>query len=94
VGSFRYILRLLSARVSTILLVGVVLGLLASPTLAQIEDDGSCVYNRRVYPDGYEMCQGGQQVRCEEGSWGDIGMCDEPEPEPPPEAGGGDVDYR
>lgn len=68
--------------------------LLAGSGQAQIEDDGSCVYNRRVYPNGYEMCQAGQQVRCEDGAWGDIGMCDDPEPGPPPVTGGGDVDMR
>ena len=68
--------------------------LLGAATAPAQEDDGGCVYDRRIYPDGYEMCQGGQLMRCEDGAWGDIGMCDDPEPGPPPRTGGGDVELR
>ena len=58
------------------------------------EDDGGCVYDRRIYPEGTEMCQAGQRVRCDDGAWGDIGMCDRDEPGPPPRTSGGDVEVR
>jgi len=64
----------------------------AFPAASQIEDVGGCVYNRVIYPEGTEVCQGGTLKRCESGGWGDIGMCDESEmPEPRP--GGGDRAY-
>ncbi len=66
--------------------------LLASITSAQMDDDGSCVYNRSVYPDGAQLCQGGQLMECDEGAWADIGECDDPRPEPAPISGGGDVE--
>lgn len=62
--------------------------LLAGTGIAQ-EDQGGCVYNRAVYPEGSEMCQSGSLMRCGEGAWGDIGFCDQ-EPMPEPVSGGGD----
>lgn len=61
---------------------------------AYADEEGGCAYNRVIYPEGTEMCQGGQQVRCEDGAWGDIGLCDDAEPGPPPRTGGGDVEIR
>ena len=65
------------------------LGFAASAT-AQDGQDG-CVYDRQVYPDGTEMCQSGNLVRCEDGAWSDEGDCPD-QPMPPPDTGGGDVD--
>lgn len=62
--------------------------LLTGAGLAQ-EDEGGCVYNRAVYPEGTEMCQSGSLMRCGEGAWGDIGFCKQ-EPMPEPVSGGGD----
>ena len=75
-----------ATRFSLILVVSLLLG---DAGLAQ-EDQGGCVYNRAVYPEGSEMCQSGSLMRCGEGAWGDIGFCKQ---EPMPEAisGGGDV---
>ena len=56
------------------------------------EDEGGCVFDRRVYPEGSERCQGGARVRCRDGAWSDIGLCDDPEPDPPPISDGGDVE--
>jgi hypothetical protein len=74
-------------------MTGAVMLLLAVPAAAQIEDDGSCVFNRRIYPDGYEMCRGGTLQRCEDGAWGDVGMCNESEWQEPIESGGDEVVY-
>lgn len=49
-----------------------------------------CVYNREIYPEGSQRCQAGTQMRCEQGAWGSIGMC-EGEPPPQPMPRGGDV---
>ena len=57
---------------------------------AQGNEEGGCVYNRQIYPEGYEMCQAGTQKRCDEGAWEDIGFCDGDE-DPPPRSGGGDT---
>ena len=57
---------------------------------AQDGDDG-CVYNRQIYPEGTEMCQSGNLVRCEDGAWSAEGDCPD-QPMPPPDTGGGDVD--
>jgi hypothetical protein len=59
-----------------VLLVAVVLGYGLSAG-AQDRDSGDCYYNGTNYPEGYEMCQAGTLKRCEDGSWGDIGMCSE-----------------
>jgi hypothetical protein len=69
--------------------VGVLLGSIAS---AQMDDDGGCVFDRRVYPEGEQMCQGSDLMRCSDGAWEDVGDCDEEEPGPPPIAEGGDVE--
>lgn len=53
------------------------------------EDEGGCFYNRTIYPEGAEMCQSGQLMRCEEGAWGTIGLCKK-EPMPQPVSDGGD----
>jgi len=49
----------------------------------------SCVYNRQVDPEGSERCQDGTRMRCEEGSWDDVGAC-RAEPERAPISEGGD----
>jgi hypothetical protein len=61
--------------------------LAATAALAQSE---GCVFDRRVYPEGSEVCRGGVLQRCEEGAWGDVGRCEE-EASPAPAPGGGDV---
>lgn len=66
--------------------------LLATIASAQLEDDGRCAYNRGLYPDGTQMCQGEQLMECDEGAWADVGVCDEPQPAPAPIPGGGDVE--
>ena len=71
--------------------IGIALATLAS---AQLEDDGSCVYDRSLYPDGTRMCQGEQLMECDEGAWEDVGNCDEPQPAPVPISGGGDVEMN
>jgi hypothetical protein len=76
--------------VRSILIVATFLLLWASPTLAE-DDDDSCVHNREVYPEGYELCENGTLKRCEEGAWSDIGRCDR-EDEEAPRSGGGDED--
>jgi len=60
-------------------------------TTAAAAQQAGCVYNRAIYPEGSETCRSGTLVRCEEGAWADIGLCDEAPPLPPPRAGGGDV---
>ena len=62
---------------------------LAAP--ASRAQETGCVYNRSIYPEGTEACRNGSLQRCEHGSWGDIGFCDESPPPPPPEVSGGDV---
>jgi hypothetical protein len=74
--------------VRSTLIVGTLLLLWASPTLAE-EDDGGCVHNRKVHPEGYELCENGMLRRCEEGAWSDIGRCDREATEAP-RSGGGD----
>ncbi|MFP8874152.1 MAG: hypothetical protein VCB42_06405 [Myxococcota bacterium] len=51
-----------------------------------------CTYNRSVYPEGTEMCQGEDKVRCTSGAWGSIGLCDEKPLPGAPVAEGPDVD--
>jgi hypothetical protein len=63
---------------------------LAVSAAAQDGEDG-CVYNREIYPEGTEMCQSGDLVRCEDGAWSDEGDCPN-QPMPAPDTGGGDVD--
>jgi hypothetical protein len=70
------------------LMLAAVLLLCAGPTLAE-EDDGSCVHNRELYPEGYELCENGTLRRCDEGAWADIGEC-ERDAEDRPRSGGGD----
>ncbi len=60
-------------------------------TTASIAQETGCVYNRSIYPEGTEACRDGSLQRCENGSWGDIGFCDESTPPAPPRASGGDV---
>ena len=60
----------------------------SSPVLAF--DDGQCVYNRQVYAEGTVMCQGSQRLRCDAGSWGQIGICHGHEAFPEPISSGGD----
>ena len=64
------------------------LALAASEVPAQ---QAGCVYNRTIYPEGTEACRSGTLQRCENGSWSDMGFCDDSTPPPPPEASGGDV---
>lgn len=67
--------------------------LLAASARAQDLGDGACVYNRQAYPNGTEMCQSGDLVRCEDGAWSDVGDCPN-EPMPSPNTEGGDVDVE
>ena len=67
------------------------LSLAAAPGVGA-DDEGECFFDRVLYPDGYEMCQSGTLKRCEDGSWANIGMCDD-EAMPPPVSGGGDIEY-
>ncbi len=57
------------------------------PAIGQAEDDGGCVFDSRIYPEGYEMCQWGILKRCEEGAWSDLGMCDEGKEQDPVASG-------
>lgn len=56
--------------------------LAAAPAAAQeIDEDmdhaeGGCVYDRRVYPQNAELCQDGALMRCDAGSWDEIGACE------------------
>ena len=69
------------------------LGLLL-PIAGVAQDTSGCTYNRRIYPEGTEVCRDGAMQRCTAGSWGDIGLCDhEPVPEEPI-AEGGDVELE
>jgi hypothetical protein len=65
--------------------------LIPLPSYSQSLDEEGCVLNRRIHPEGTEMCQGDSRVRCEGGAWADIGMCDGDEPGPAPIGGGGNV---
>jgi hypothetical protein len=78
--------------VKSVLIFGTLLMLWASPTLAQDLDDGGCVHNRQVYPDGYELCENGMLKRCDEGAWADIGRCDREATEAPRSEGGDDLE--
>jgi hypothetical protein len=70
-------------------MLGALLVLGASPALADIEDDqGSCVHERQIYPEGSEICENGMLKRCEDGDWSDIGRCEREAPER--KSGGGD----
>ena len=62
-----------------------------SASHSQSLDEKGCVLRHRIYPEGTEMCRGDSRVRCEEGTWANIGMCDGDEPGPAPIAGGGNV---
>lgn len=62
---------------------------LAAP--ASRAQETGCVYNRSIYPEGTEACRDGSRQRCENGSWSDIGFCDESPAPPPPKVSGGDV---
>ncbi|HJO23844.1 MAG: hypothetical protein QF890_00515 [Myxococcota bacterium] len=55
-----------------------------------LDDEGGCVHNRSVYPEGSELCRSGTLVRCEESAWSDIGFCKD-EPRHQPKSGGGDA---
>jgi hypothetical protein len=83
----RGILRLVG--VVAVFCIGIALGTLAS---AQMDDGGGCVYDRRVYPEGAEMCQGSERVQCNEGAWEDVGDCDVEQPGPEPISEGGDME--
>ena len=65
--------------------------LTAAPAVAQSLSEDGCVYDREVYPEGTEMCQSGDLMRCEDGAWTPMGDCPD-EPMPAPNPGGGDVD--
>ena len=67
----------------------VLLVLCASPAFADIEDESDrCSYNRVEYPEGAELCQNGNLVRCEDGAWSDIGDCQGDSAEDPNSDGG------
>jgi len=86
-AALRMVLRIVG--VVAVFAIGVTLGSIAS---AQMDDDGGCVFDRRIHPEGEEMCQGSDLVRCSDGAWEDIGDCDQERPGPPPISGGGDVE--
>ena len=69
-------------------LIGASLLLAADAGIAR-DDEGGCVYNRTVYPERSQMCQAGALMRCEEGAWAPIGLCDQ-EPMPESVSSGGD----
>jgi hypothetical protein len=71
------------------LILGILLLLWVSPILAEDDDDESCVHNRQVYPEGYELCENGMLKRCEDGAWSDIGRCEGDDTDAP-RSGGGD----
>jgi hypothetical protein len=77
-------------RTEHLLLAAAALLLSSAPAVAQIETEDGCVYNREIYPEGTEMCQSGDLVRCEDGSWSPMGDCPN-EPMPSPSPGGGDI---
>lgn len=73
-------------------LVGVIFSLVAMlATAVHAQEGGGCVFDRTLHPEGFSVCRGGELQRCEEGSWADIGLCDDASPAPPPRAEGGDV---
>ena len=51
---------------------------------------GGCEYDHVVYPEGAERCAAGTRVRCIDGAWGDVGICEDGA-EQPPVSGGADV---
>jgi hypothetical protein len=65
-------------------------GLLVAP--AAVAQSEGCVFDRRIYPEGAEICRAGVLQRCEEGAWGDVGGCEDDAAAPPPAPGGGDVE--
>ena len=69
------------------------LGLLL-PVAATAQDTSGCTYNRRIYPEGTEVCRDGAMQRCTAGSWGDIGLCDSDTVPEAPIAVGGDVELE
>jgi hypothetical protein len=72
-----------------LLWTGALLLFCASPALADIEDESDrCSYNRVEYPEGAELCQNGNLVRCEDGAWSDIGDCPDQAPDDPNSEGG------
>jgi hypothetical protein len=77
-----------------LLSIGSLILLVAGAAFAQdpldSESDG-CVYNRVVYPEGAQLCQSGNLVRCEDGAWSDEGDCPNEAP-PAPNSEGGDVE--
>ena len=80
----------MSRTASLLLAVTALLFTSGSAAAQELSEDG-CVYNREVYPEGTQMCQSGNLVRCEDGSWSPVGDCPN-EPMPSPNSGGGDVD--
>jgi hypothetical protein len=83
-------LRSAGAVLSLLLAAWLLAAWLLAATAALAQSEG-CVFDRRVYPEGSEVCRGGVLQRCEEGAWGDVGGCED-EASPPPESGGGDVE--
>ena len=77
-------------RIELLLAAAVLLGA-AAPAAAQNIYDDRCTYNRESYPEGAQMCQSGQLMRCEDGAWTPMGDCPN-EPMPSPNPGGGDTD--
>lgn len=79
---------------SILSLVGLLL--IAAPTaFAQGVDDmgpQSCFHERQLYPNGAELCLNGALMRCEDGSWDDMGECQAQAPAPPDSQGGDEVE--
>ena len=52
---------------------------------------GGCEYDHRVFPESTEHCRAGTRVRCIDGAWADVGLCEDAA-EAPPISGGADVE--
>jgi hypothetical protein len=45
------------------------------------DNETGCYYDDVLYAEGTVMCHGDQKVRCDDGAWGDIGLCEGDETE-------------
>ena len=64
----------------------------SEPGMNHDEGGGGCVYDRQVYPQGAEICQGGARMRCDEGAWGEVGSCRGGPERAPVSEGGDEID--
>jgi len=60
-------------------LLGLLFLVVSLPAVESSAEVGKCSYEGQLYPEGAEACRDGMRVRCEAGSWGDIGFCEEGE---------------